>query len=162
MKDQDPMIATSVMTTISWDPWAQKKQPQCSSHSTESEIEAGNQVAVHQAQNEEWPQIGQVLHVTEANIEVEWYDGAYSEPWITVKRKINRKYEYWTEMIPFVSVILADIRPTRSCRLQKNTIAHLKCIKETVWWSDVVYSCVITHSVNLSSILLVTVLNHQI
>ena len=86
----------------------------------------GNVVAVDLPQYEEWPQIGKVLHVTEANIEVQWYDGAYSEPWIPVKRKINRKYEYWTETIPLVSVILADVRLTRSCRLQKDTIAHLK------------------------------------
>ena len=47
-------------------------------------------------------------------------------------RLIESMSTSWTETIPFVSVILADIKLTRSCRLQKNTIAHLKCIKETV------------------------------
>ena len=75
------------------------EQPQCSS---EPEIEVGNLVAVDLPQYEEWPQIGKVLHVTKANI------------------------EYWTETIPLVSVILANVKLTRSCRLQKSTIAHLK------------------------------------
>ena len=35
-----------------------EKQPQCSSYSTELEIEAGDQVAVHLAQNKWWSQIG--------------------------------------------------------------------------------------------------------
>ena len=120
----------------------------------------GNLVAVDLPQYEEWPQIGKVLHVTEANIEVQWYDGAYSEPWIPVKRKINRKYEYWTETIPLVSVILADVRLTRSCRLQKDTIAHLKCIQETVRWSECDLSLHYNHFVSHCSSLipLVTVL----
>ena len=37
----------------------------------------------------------------------------------------NDKYEYCTETLPLVSVILADIRLTQSCRLHKNTVAHL-------------------------------------
>ena len=40
------------------------EQPQCSSHSTEPNIEVGILVAVDLQQYEEWPQIGKVLHVT--------------------------------------------------------------------------------------------------
>lgn len=105
------------------------EQLQCSPHITEPEVEVGNLVAVNLPQYEEWPQIGKVLHVTRDNIEVQWYDGTYSEPWIPVKRKINGKYEYWTETIPLVSVILAEVKLTRSCRLQKSTIAHFKGYK---------------------------------
>ena len=73
-------------------------------------------------------QIHFCLKRTEANIEVQWYDGAYSESWIPVKKKINRKYEHWTETMPLVSAILAAVRLTRSCRLL-DTIAHLKTYK---------------------------------
>ena len=95
-------------------------------HSTEPKIEVDNLVAANLQQYEEWPQIGKVLHVTRDSIEVQWYDGAYSEPWIPVKRKINGKYEYWTETIPLLSVILTNVKLTRSCRLEKSAIAQLK------------------------------------
>ena len=74
-------------------------------HSTEPKIEVGNLVAANLQQYEEWLQIGKVLHVTRDNIEVQWYDGTYSEPWIPVKRKINGKYEYWTETIPIQETV---------------------------------------------------------
>ena len=93
------------------------EQQQCSSHSTEPDIEVGNLVAVDLPQYEEWPQIGKVLNVTERNIEVQWYDGAYTEPWIPVKRKVNGKNVYWNETIPLASVVLANVELTRSCRL---------------------------------------------
>ena len=95
------------------------EQQQCSSHSTEPDIEVGNLVAVDLPQYEEWPQIGKVLNVTERYIEVQWYDGAYTEPWIPVKRKVNGKNVYWNETISLASVVLANVELTRSCRLRK-------------------------------------------
>ena len=81
------------------------------------DIEVGNLVAVDLPQYEEWPQIGKVLNVTERNIEVQWYDGAYTEPWTPVKRKVNGKYVYWNETIRLASVVLANVELTRSCWL---------------------------------------------
>lgn len=108
---------------------------QHSSHSTEPDIEVGNLVAVDLLQYE-WPQIGKVLNVTKRNVEVKWYDGAYTEPWIPVKKKVNGKYVYWNETIPLASIVLANVELTHSCRLRKNTIVHLKHIQETAQCSE--------------------------
>ena len=89
-------------------------------------IEKGQLVALNVENCHLKPLIAKVLEVNEETIDVVWLEGSYSKAWKVAKKKEGRDLVDWIDTVPKSSVILFDFQLTRSDRLRKATIKHLK------------------------------------
>ena len=89
----------------------------------DSKLTLGSIVAVYLPKYPEFPQIGKIRSISNSDISISWYDGAFNDIWTMVKLK---KGEEWNEKIEKKNVILHDIEFTRGQRLKKDTHQALK------------------------------------
>ena len=72
------------------------------------------------------PLIAKVLNSSDNELEIVWLEGSYTGPWKISKKKDGRTIVDWTDTVPKQSVILFDFELTKSNRLRKATVQHLK------------------------------------
>jgi len=91
--------------------------------STEITLQVGCMVALRlQKYSEDIPQIAKVVKLTELDVTVEWWIGAYGDTW----REWKERGRVITETFPRNAVIHHNIRFTKSLRLPKHLITELK------------------------------------
>ena len=89
-------------------------------------IEPDNLVALNVLNCDQRPLVARVIDVSHDNLDIVWLEGSYTRPWKISKRKEGRAMVDWTDTVPKSSVILFDFQLTKTGRLQKATIEHLK------------------------------------
>ena len=93
--------------------------------STDS-IEEGQLVALNVENCHLRPLIAKVLEIKAETIDVVWLEGSYCKPWKIAKKKQGRALVDWIDGVPKSSVLLFDFQFTKTDRLRKATIEHLK------------------------------------
>ena len=89
-------------------------------------IEKGQLVALNVENSHLRPLIAKVLEAKAETIDVVWLEGSYSKSWKVAKKKEGRTLVDWIDSVPKSSVILFDFQLTKTERLRKATIEHLK------------------------------------
>ena len=72
------------------------------------------------------PLIAKVLEVNMETIDIVWLEGSYNKSWKVAKKRERRTLVDWVDTVPKSSVILFDFQLTKTNRLRKATIEHLK------------------------------------
>ena len=89
-------------------------------------IKEGNLVACYvEKYEDEEPQIAKILNVNLEDVEVQWMQGSYFDPWHPCRVKQGRSYEPWVEDIPRSS-ILYEVQLSKTSRLSEPLRKKLK------------------------------------
>lgn len=72
------------------------------------------------------PLLARVLSTSDSHLEITWLEGSYTGIWKVAKRKAGRTLVDWTDTVPKESVILFDFELTKTNKLRKATVKHLK------------------------------------
>lgn len=89
-------------------------------------VEKGMLVALNVENCPLRPLIAKVEEVHHESLDIVWLEGSYTRAWKVAKKKEGRNSVEWTDTIPKNSVILFDFQLTKSNRLRKATVEHLK------------------------------------
>ena len=89
-------------------------------------IDKGQLVALNVENCHLQPLIAKVLEVNANTIDVVWLEGNYTKLWKVAKRKEGRTLVDWTDSVPKSSILLFDFPLTKTNRLRKAIIEHLK------------------------------------
>lgn len=88
-------------------------------------IKKGQLVALNVENCHLRPLIAKVLEINEETIDVVWPEGSYSRPWKVAKKEVRTLVDCM-DSVPKSSVMLFDFQLTKTNRLRKATIEHLK------------------------------------
>ena len=89
-------------------------------------IKVGHLVALNVENCALRPLIAKILSFCDNELEIVWLEGSYTAPWKIAKKRDGRTLLDWTDRVPKQSVILFDFELTKSNRLRKATVEHLK------------------------------------
>ena len=89
-------------------------------------IDKGQLVALNVENCHLRPLIAKVLEVNADMVDVVWLEGSYTRSWKVAKRKEGRTLVDWVDSVPKSSILLFDFQLTKTNRLRKATIEHLK------------------------------------
>ena len=89
-------------------------------------IEKGMLVALNVENCQLCPLIARIEAVNDDSFDVVWMEGSYTRGWKVAKKKEGRNLVELTDTVPKNSVILFDFQLTKSNRLRKATVEHLK------------------------------------
>ena len=89
-------------------------------------VDKGQLVALNVENCHLRPLIAKVLEVSADTIDVVWLEGSYTKSWKLAKRKEGHTFVDWADNVPKSSIILFDFQLTKTNRLRKATIQHLK------------------------------------
>ena len=89
-------------------------------------VEKGMLVALNVENCQLRPLIARIETVHHDSLDVVWLEGSYTRGWKVAKKKDGRNLIEWTDTVPKSSIILFDFQLTKSNRLRKATVEHLK------------------------------------
>ena len=89
-------------------------------------IEKGMLAALNVENCQLCPLIAKIEAVDHDTLDFVWLEESYTRGWKIAKKKEGRNLIDWTDTIPKSSLILFDFQLTKSNRLQKATVEHLK------------------------------------
>ena len=89
-------------------------------------VEKGMLVALNVENYQFCPLIARIEEVNYDSFDVVWMERSCTRVWKVAKKKEERNLVEWTDTAPRNSVILFHFRLTKSNRLRKATIEHLK------------------------------------
>ena len=88
---------------------------------TNETIHSAQVVALKCPQYSERPQIGRVLSVDGQNVNLLWFDGAWTTQWKEYKYKVGKKICTWEEQVSLNDIIMTNIKLTKTMRLTSDT-----------------------------------------
>ena len=89
-------------------------------------IQDGHLVALNVENCHLRPLIARVLSSSDNELEIVWLEGTYSGAWKVAKKKDGRRVVDWIDTVPKEAVILFDFELTKTNKLRKATVQHLK------------------------------------
>ena len=89
-------------------------------------IQVGHLIALNVENCQLRPLIARVLNSSDSELEIVWLEGSYTGAWKIAKKKDGHTLVDWTDIVPKQSVLLFDFELTKTNRLRKATVQHLK------------------------------------
>ena len=93
---------------------------------TLEELQVGHLIALNFENCSLRPLIARILSSSDNELEIVWLEGSYTGAWKVAKKKDGHTLVDWTDRVPKQSVILFDFELTKSNRLRKATVQHLR------------------------------------
>ena len=89
-------------------------------------IDKGHLVALNVENCHLRPLIAKAFEVNADTVDALWLEGNYTKLWKVAKRKEGRTLVEWADSVPKSSILLFDFQLTKTNRLRKAIIEHLK------------------------------------
>ena len=106
-------------------------------------IDKGQLVALNVENCNLRPMITHLLEVSTDTVDIVWLEGSYTKSWKVAKKKEGCTFVDWADTVPKSSIILFDFQLTKTNRLRKATIQHLKVAYTKLDHYSLYYNCII-------------------
>ena len=102
-----------------------KKVSRAQHNSPAQDFPVGSIVLTDVTIHKDWPQVGEVLHITEEGREIVWYK-TRRQTWSRCKRREGGRFALWTEEVAIDQIIFGFQKLTKSGFLTTKAKAFLK------------------------------------